>query len=91
MPSVPLKLLHDYVLVRRIPMPETTQSGLYLPLKAVEVPQLGHIVCIGPKNPESLRPGALVLMRKFEGHRLEFLGEIFHLLKVYDILAEIKE
>jgi chaperonin GroES len=90
--SIPtLRLLHDLVLIRRLEIPPQTRGGIILPLKAIELPQLGHVVAIGPRNPDQIQIGEMVLMKKFEGHRLFLNGEELHLMHIEDLLAAIKE
>jgi chaperonin GroES len=89
-PALPqLLLINDRVIVERFAIPEKTKGGLFLPPKATEVSQLATIIFIGPKQTENLRPGDIVLIKKFEGHRLELAGRLFHLLRVEDLLAKI--
>ena len=86
-----IRLLKDKVLIRRLPIPEKTRGGIFLPLKAIELPQLGHIVAIGPKNPDELPIGQMVLFKRFEGKRLFLNGEELHLMLIEDLLCAIKE
>ena len=86
-----IQLLHDRVLIRRIPIPEKTRGGIILPLKAIELPQIGHIVAIGPHNPDLLAVGSMVIIRRFEGQRVWLNGEELHLLRIEDLLAEVRE
>lgn len=86
-----LRLLHNWVIVERIPVPQTTQGGIHLPLIAIELPQLGHIKFIGPKNPDNLVVGNLVMFRKFEGKRIQIEAAELWLLTIDDLLLTIKE
>lgn len=86
-----LRLIQDRVLVRRIAPPSTTKGGIYLPLLATELPQLGHIHAIGPKNPDLLRIGDLVLVKKFEGVRI-YLDDIeYYLFYLDEVLAVVRD
>lgn len=81
---------HDYVLVRRLPIPATTLGGIILPLKAIELPQLGRILHVGWKNPEGLQPGDLVLLPKFGGLCYAFDSEDLYLFRTGELLAVIQ-
>lgn len=86
-----IRMRNNRVLVKRIPIPETTRGGLILPLSAIELPQLANVISIGPINPENIQVGDLVLIKKFEGHRWEHNGEVLHLMHISDLLAVIKD
>lgn len=86
-----IRMRNNRVLVKRIPIPEKTKGGIILPLQAIELPQLAHVISIGPINPEQIQPGDMVLIKKFEGHRWEKDGEVFHLMHISDLLAVIKD
>lgn len=86
-----LTLIHDRVLIKRIPMPSTTKGGIYLPLIATELPQLGHIHALGTRNPDGLRLGDLVLVKKFEGVRLYLEDIEYYLFYLDEILAVVRD
>jgi chaperonin GroES len=87
--NFPIKLRHDNVIVKRIPIPSTTKGGVVLPLAAIELPQLANIIAIGPRNPEKLKPGDLVILSKFKGLLYELYGEDYYLLHINDLLAVV--
>ena len=91
MTPFPYKLRHKSVAIKRIPIPNTTPGGIYLPLMAIELPQIGHVVAIGPLNPDGVLVGDMVIFKKFEGHRLWLEDEEFLLLFIEDLIAVIKE
>lgn len=86
-----LRLVHDRVLVKRISTPTQTKGGIYLPLVATELPQLGHITHLGTNNPNELSVGDLVLVKKFEGARLWVIGEELWAFRQEDLLAIITD
>ena len=82
-----------HVLVKRLPTPEATRGGIILPDESREVPQLAHVIAIGP-NVEGIKNGDLVLVKKFAGHQFHRLiqdedGMMW--LRHDDLLAHIKE
>ena len=84
--------LNDYVLVRRLPVPTTTTSGLILSDKAMELPQLATIVGVGPKqNHEHLAIEDLVILPKYGGILFPLLMEDYYLFHNKEILALITE
>lgn len=83
--------MKDKVLVKKLPLPTMTQSGLILPPRAVEVPQLGHVKALGSINPDELVVGDLVMFRKFEGQRIYLDEEEIFVFRLDDILAVIRD
>lgn len=86
---------NDRVLVRRITQPTSTQGGIILPDRAQQLPQLGFVIAIGPKNPEEIMPGDMVIVKKFEGSRWEpdpinKPEEVYWLFRRDDILAVVE-
>jgi|WetSurSiteA1Bulk_404760.scaffolds.fasta_scaffold01829_14 co-chaperonin GroES (HSP10) len=63
-----IKMRHDNLLVKRIPTPETTESGLYI--LGREKPQLGKVVSCGPECP-GINPGDIIMFGKFTGTEIE--------------------
>lgn len=84
----------DYVLVKRLQSPSATKGGIVLPGSARELPQIATVVAIGPKNPEQVRVGDMVLLMKFAGVRWvpdsNNEEDDYYLLRVKELLAVIR-
>lgn len=86
-----MRILRDRVILKRIPLPTQTKGGIHLPLSAVELPQLAHIKFVGPKNPDRLKPGDLVIPRKFEGRPIFIDNEDCVEMFIKDLLAIVED
>ena len=94
--------LGDRVVVRQMKMEERRASGLVIPDTAVEKPQLGQIVAVGPgriddngkRHALDVKVGDRVLFAKYSGQEVPkmVLGtqeEELLVLKESDILAKV--
>ncbi|MGE5260488.1 MAG: co-chaperone GroES [Actinomycetota bacterium] len=87
--------LHDRVVVRRIEEDERTRGGIIIPDTAMEKPQQGEIVAVGPGaldekgNVQSLdvKPGDRVLFGKWSGTEVKIDGQELLIMKESDILG----
>ncbi len=91
-----IKPLADRVVVR--PLEEevrTTPSGIVIPDTAMEKPQLGEVVAVGPgrisdegkKIPISVKIGDQVFHSKYGGTNIKIEGDEYIILREDDILA----
>lgn len=81
--------LHDRVLIKRVPSPDKTSGGLYIPDRAKEVPTIAEVLAVGSgktlANGQTVAPnvkvGDLVLVGKYAGTEVELDGEKFTLVR----------
>ena len=91
------KPLHDRVLIRRLPEPEMTHSGLYIPGSAAEKPQKGTVLAVGKGKsndegqvfPLDVKAGDRVVFGKYAGTEITVDGEELLLLREEEIAGMI--
>lgn len=91
------KPLHDRVLIRRLPEPEMTHSGLYIPGSAAEKPQKGTVLAVGKDKsndegqvfPLDVKAGDRVVFGKYAGTEITVDGEELLLLREEEIAGMI--
>ncbi len=97
---MPIKPLHDRVLLERIQEDEQKSSGgIIIPDTAKEKPIEGKIVAVGDgavsedgkKTPLTVKPGDKVLFGKYGGTDIKFGGNEYLILRESEILAVITE
>src|SRR5437868_3454360 len=90
-----LKPLTDRVVVKPKSRQEMTASGIVLPDTAVERPQEGEVIAVGPgrtldsgaRVPMEIRVGETVLYAKYSGTEITLDGEDYLILRESDLLA----
>ena len=87
--------LHDRVVVKRIEEEAKTAGGIIIPETAMEKPQKGEVIAVGPGardeagkvNPLDVRVGDRVLFGKWSGSEVKIDGEELLIMKESDILG----
>lgn len=70
---------------------EKTASGIIIPDSAKEKPSLGRVLALGHIEDAAVKPGDVVMYKKFAGNKVELDGKEFLILPYADILAKISE
>ena len=90
--------LGDKVVIVNKPAEEVTQSGIVLPGSAKEKPQTAEVIAVGPGGNVDgkeitmhVKPGDVVLYRKYAGTEVKFEETEYIVLSQGDILAIIEE
>ncbi|WP_019132047.1 co-chaperone GroES [Peptoniphilus obesi] len=92
-----LKPLEDKLVIKKIEVEETTQSGIVLPSSAKEEPNIAEIVAIGSgitedeKKKDQVKVGDRVVFSKYAGTELELDKEKYTIIKFSDILAVVEK
>ena len=95
---MPVKPLHDRVLVKRAEEAEQKSAGgLFIPDTAKEKPQRGEIIAVGDgkkdddgkRIPMDVKKGDIVLFGKYAGSEIKVDGEEFLIMREDDILGII--
>lgn len=95
---MPVKPLHDRVLVKRAEEAEQKSAGgLFIPDTAKEKPQRGEVVAVGDgkkddsgkRIPMDVKKGDVVLFGKYAGSEIKVDGEEFLIMREDDILGII--
>lgn len=92
-----LKPLEDKLVIKKIEVEETTQSGIVLPSSAKEEPNIAEIVAIGSgitedeKRKDQVKVGDRVVFSKYAGTELELDKEKYTIIKFSDILAVVEK
>jgi chaperonin GroES len=89
--------LHDRVVVRRIEADTKTAGGIIIPDSALEIPQQGEIVAVGPGGrdeagkliPIDLKVGDKVLFGKWSGTEVKLDGQELLIMKESDIMGVV--
>ena len=93
-----LKPLGDRLIVLPLDEEQTTMGGIVLPDTAVERPQRGSVVAVGPGErsrdtgeviPLDVAEGDTVLYSKYGGTEVEVEGEDLLVLRESDVLAKV--
>ncbi|OGB03571.1 MAG: co-chaperone GroES [Burkholderiales bacterium RIFCSPLOWO2_12_FULL_64_99] len=92
---MPLRPLHDRLIVQRKEPELKTASGIVIPDSAGEKPEQGVVVAIGPGRrtdqgqlvPLIVQPGDTVLFGKYTGQTVKLDGEELLVIREEDVLA----
>ncbi|WP_306565207.1 co-chaperone GroES [Aquabacterium sp.] len=92
---MPLRPLHDRLIVKRKEPELKTASGIVIPDSAGEKPEQGVVVAIGPGRrtdqgqlvPLIVQPGDTVLFGKYTGQTVKLDGEELLVIREEDVLA----
>lgn len=90
------KPLANRILVKRNAPPATTAGGIIIPETAVEKPQEGTVVAVGPgthhkgdKKPVGVQPGDRILFGKWSGEDIEVEGANYLMIRDSDIIGKL--
>ncbi|MFZ2299501.1 MAG: co-chaperone GroES [Aquabacterium sp.] len=92
---MPLRPLHDRLIVKRKEPELKTAGGIVIPDSAGEKPEQGVVVAIGPGRrtdqgqlvPLIVQPGDTVLFGKYTGQTVKLDGEELLVIREEDVLA----
>ena len=93
--SIKLTPLEDKIIVKQAEAQTQTASGLYIPDNAMEKPQQGEVLAVGPgrrddkgeRIPMDVKVGDKVLYSKYGGTEVHYEGEDYLIVSSRDILA----
>jgi chaperonin GroES len=93
--AVPIRPLHDRVLIRRIDGQEQVRGGIIIPDTAKEKPQQGEVIAVGEgkinkdgtRQPLDVKPGDRVLFGKYSGSEVMIGDEEYLIMREDDILG----
>ncbi|MER3426726.1 MAG: co-chaperone GroES [Pyrinomonas sp.] len=93
--SVPIRPLHDRVLIKRIEEPEQIRGGIVIPDTAKEKPQQGEVIAVGDgkydkdgkRIPLDVKPGDRVLFGKYSGTEVRIDDEEYLIMREDEILG----
>lgn len=96
--AVKLQPLSDWVVAEQEEAATKTASGLYLPDKAAEKPQIAKVVKVGPgkvgkdgkRSPMTIKIGDRIVYKSYSTTELKVDGTEYILVKEEDILATVK-
>jgi chaperonin GroES len=91
--------LHDRVVVKRIDAEEKSAGGIIIPDTAMEKPQLGEVIAVGPGGrdeagkliPIDVKVGDRVLFGKWSGTEVKIDGIEYLIMKESDIMGVLVE
>ena len=95
-----LKPLGDRLIVLPLEEEQTTSAGIVLPDTALERPQRGSVVAVGPGErsretgeviPLDVAEGDTVVFSKYGGTEIKIEGEDYLILRESDVLAKVVE
>jgi len=93
-----LKPLGDRLIVLPLEEEQTTSGGIVLPDTALERPQRGSVVAVGPGErsrdtgeviPLDLAEGDTVVFSKYGGTEIKIEGDDYLILRESDVLAKV--
>jgi chaperonin GroES len=92
---MPIRPLHDRLVVKRSDPELKTASGIVIPDSAGEKPEQGEVLAVGPgkRNDKgdfvalSVKPGDLVLFGKYSGQTVKLEGQEVLVIREDDVLA----
>jgi chaperonin GroES len=95
---MPIRPLHDRLIVRRSEPELKTASGIVIPDSAGEKPEQGEILAVGPgkRNDKgdfialSVKPGDKVLFGKYTGQTVKYEGQEVLVIREDDVLAVLE-
>ena len=94
-----VKPLFDYLLIEPLERETTLPSGIVIPDSAKEKPQEGKIVAVGDGKTDAdgkkvdmiVKPGDIVMYKKWGGTEVKVEGKDMLLVKQEDVLAIVEE
>lgn len=94
-----LKPLGDRVVLKQIEAEETTKSGIVLPGKDKEKPQIAEVLAVGPGAPDEngkivpvdVKVGDKVVYSRFAGNEIKIDDEEVMVVSQKDILAVVED
>lgn len=92
---MPLRPLHDRILIRRLDEEESKIGSIYIPDSAKEKPQRGEVVAVGSgrlletgeRVSPDVKPGDQVLFGKYSGSEVKVDGQDVLIAREDEILA----
>lgn len=92
-----LRPLQDRIVVKRVPEPERTAGGLYIPDTAKEKPVEGEVIEVGTGKvieggklrPLDVKKGDRILFGKYSGTEVKLEGEAVLILREDEVLGVI--
>jgi chaperonin GroES len=96
--AVPIRPLHDRVVIKRLEPQEEVRGGIIIPDTAKEKPQQGEVVAVGngkilengTRLPVDVQVGDRVLFGKYSGNEVKIDDEEFLILHENEILGVIE-
>jgi chaperonin GroES len=94
-----IRPLHDRVIVKRVEAERTTASGIVIPDSAVEKPDQGEVLAIGPGKRDDngkqialdVKVGDRVLFGKYAGQAVKVDGEEVLVMREEDIMGVLQK
>ena len=94
---MPVRPLHDRIIVKRIDEETTSKGGIIIPDTAKEKPQEGRVVAVGPGRTEDgklikldVKKGDRILFAKYAGTEITLDGEEHIIMRQDDVLGVIE-
>ncbi len=95
---MPLRPLHDRVIVKRLDNERKTASGIVIPDNAAEKPDQGEVLAVGPGKKTDdgkliavdVKVGDKVLFGKYAGQTVKVDGEELLVIREDEIMAVIQ-
>jgi chaperonin GroES len=92
-----LKPLGDRLIVETLEDEAQTESGIVLPDTAIEKPQRGRVLAVGPGSrnengeyvPMELAEGDEIIFSKYGGTEIKLLADEYLILRESDVLAKV--
>lgn len=96
---MPLRPLHDRILVTRVELGEQQKGGIIIPDSAKEKPSEGEVVAVGPGKrlddgsllAPDVKPGDKILFGKYSGSEVTVDDTDYLILREDEILAVIED
>ena len=96
--AITIKPLEDRIVIRQVDSEEKTASGLYIPDAAMEQPQEGDVLAVGPgrvddngnRVPVDVKVGDHVIFSRYGGTEVKYDGEELQILSARDVLAIVE-
>ena len=92
-----VKPLADRVVIKSLEVEETTKSGIVLPGRAKEKPQMAEVLAVGPGGNVDgkevtmyVSAGQKVIYSKYAGTEVKLDGEEYIIVRQSDILAVVE-
>ena len=94
---MPVRPLHDRIIVKRIDEETTSKGGIIIPDTAKEKPQEGRVVAVGPGRTEDgklikldVKKGDRIPFAKYAGTEIKLDGEEHIIMREDDVLGVIE-